>query len=295
MFASLVVLALALPAAPATEPAKQKPTPVTGGWTISKSVSKMDDSQTVVLRLQARSPISGWLAKSVTPALLLRCQEGDVSAFVNVGMHASVEAGNLEAATVTIRYDKNEAQDFSMGHSTDGEALFFGNAKDAILQMLAHQSMLFRFTPFNSSPQETSFNLRGLRAVIKHLETACDWDPDQEARDAEKQAKDAEALEPELIKERTARLLDQSLPENRRLLAANDLGHMGTPNVRLAVPALIQALSDPNDHVRMVAAEALGNIGPAAAEAVPTLVALAKGPADNVATFARRALDKIRR
>jgi len=98
-----------------------------------------------------------------------------------------------------------------------------------IFRMMRHQTMLLRFTPFNSSPQETSFNLRGLAAVIKPLEAACDWDPDQEARDEEKQgkeakegrqAKEAATAELEVIKERTTRLLDRSLPESRRLTAA---------------------------------------------------------------------------
>jgi type VI secretion system protein VasI len=154
------------------------------------------------------------------------------------------------------RFDKDPAHEFTMSHSTDGEALFFPDAEAVIFRMMRHQTMLFRFTPFNSSPQETSFNLRGLGSVIKPLEKACDWDPDREFRGQEKQAKEAAATELELIKERTTRLLDQTLPENRRLLAPNDLGHMGTPNVRLAVPALIQALADSNDHVKMVALDA---------------------------------------
>jgi hypothetical protein len=63
---------------------------------------------------------------------------------------------------VRLRFDKDEAQVAYMSRSTDGEALFFKDAKNVIVQMLAHQLFLFGFTPFNSNPQETSFNLRGL-------------------------------------------------------------------------------------------------------------------------------------
>jgi type VI secretion system protein VasI len=304
MVAPLVVLTLILVAVPPTEPAKRKPAPATGGWVVSKSVSKMDDSQTVVLKLQASSPISGWPAKRVMPTLLLRCQEAEVSAFVNVGMRANVEAENLEGATVVVRFDKEPAKEFKLGHSTDGEALFFQDAEAVIFRMMRHETMLFRFTPFNSSPQETSFNLRGLRAVIKPLETACDWDPDQEARAEEKEAKEAKdgrkarevpPAELELIKERTTRLLDQRLPESRRLTAAHDLGRMRTPNVRLVLPSLVQALSDPSDAIKMAAVEALGDLGPGAADAMPALESVRNLSTNaTLTTLVSEALQKIR-
>jgi hypothetical protein len=210
-------------------------------------------------------------------------------------MQANVEAGNLEGASATIRFDKEQAQDFNLGHSTDGDALFFEDAKGIISQMLAHQSMLFRFTPFNSGPQETSFNVRGLGTVIKPLQKACDWDPEKEAQEEAKKTTAAAALELQVIQERMTRLLDKTLPEHRRLMAANDLGLMATPNIKLAVPALVQALADPSNAMKMAAAEALGNIGPVASEAVPVLEALDNPKTDfYVVMHARAALQKIK-
>jgi len=60
--------------------------------------------------------------------------------------------------------------------------------------------------------------------------------------------------------------------------AAVALGGIG-PAAAEAVPALIAALGDANKNIRESAAWALGKIGPAAAEAVPTLIA-ALGDAD---------------
>jgi HEAT repeat protein len=60
-----------------------------------------------------------------------------------------------------------------------------------------------------------------------------------------------------------------------RLMAALALGHVG-PEAEPAVPALTELLSDPSADVRVAAAEALGKVGPAARPAVPAMAALLK-------------------
>jgi HEAT repeat protein len=60
-----------------------------------------------------------------------------------------------------------------------------------------------------------------------------------------------------------------------RCTAADLLGGMG-PSAREAAPALVEALRDPDQHVRSVAVTALGAIGADASVAVPALVALLK-------------------
>jgi HEAT repeat protein len=60
------------------------------------------------------------------------------------------------------------------------------------------------------------------------------------------------------------------------------LGHIG-PEARAALPALIAALGDRDSNVRLWAVKALGELGPAAVTAVPSLRRMAKdeflGPA----------------
>ncbi|HEY2841241.1 MAG TPA: HEAT repeat domain-containing protein [Pirellulales bacterium] len=62
-----------------------------------------------------------------------------------------------------------------------------------------------------------------------------------------------------------------------RVEAARSLARMGDQG-KAAVPTLIERLSDPNEEVRQASARALGQMGPAAAEAVPALMALIKAP-----------------
>ncbi len=67
-----------------------------------------------------------------------------------------------------------------------------------------------------------------------------------------------------------------------RVQAARSLARMG-PTGSDAVPALIEALHDPDDLVREHAARALGQMGPAASEAIPHLIELLKQPSPDAA------------
>ncbi len=62
------------------------------------------------------------------------------------------------------------------------------------------------------------------------------------------------------------------------------------PTAKAAVPALIEALKDPEWDVRSYAAQALGRIGPEAKAAVPALIEL-----KHERRFVRRAADEALR
>jgi HEAT repeat protein len=80
--------------------------------------------------------------------------------------------------------------------------------------------------------------------------------------------------------------------ENVRYWAAEALGEIG-PEAKDAIPALIKALSDNDESVRIKAIYVIGRIGPAAKEAIPALIK-AFGDSDYGArTVAGEALKKI--
>ena len=76
-----------------------------------------------------------------------------------------------------------------------------------------------------------------------------------------------------------------------RLAAAMALDNMG-PAAADAVPALVKALRDPEGEVRQWSAKALGHIGPAAASAIPALSRAAKS--DPVRPTMEEAIRQIR-
>jgi len=77
-----------------------------------------------------------------------------------------------------------------------------------------------------------------------------------------------------------------------RSTAAEALGDIG-PAAKEAVPALIAALKDSEWHVRDSAEEALEDIGPAAKKAVPALIAALKDSDKKVREFAAKSLGEI--
>jgi len=143
-------------------------------WDISKDMSRIDDSTTIVLSLDAESAISGWPGKTNRPSLILRCKQKQTEAYIVTGMPPQVEYGS-DGATVTTRLDKDRAIKLRMSKSTDGEALFFGQSVGFIKSMLRKSTLLFDFTPFNSSPVMTTFDLRGIDEAIKPLRETCKW------------------------------------------------------------------------------------------------------------------------
>jgi hypothetical protein len=152
------------------------PTPTfipTGKWVTTFEKSSFDDTRTVILALKANSPVSGWVTDATIPLLIVRCKEKKTEAYVNVGMQQDVESGLYNQSTIRVRFDSQEAASLISDHSTDGKGLFFHDPQTIIDQMLQHEKMVFGFTPFNSNPVETSFDLRGLNEAIKPLQDSC--------------------------------------------------------------------------------------------------------------------------
>jgi type VI secretion system protein VasI len=156
-------------AGPNTQVAKE------GKWSIHTKTSLVDDSTNVFLFLSAESEISGWPSKISTPELIIRCKENKTEMYINTGIASHVEYGNTDSATVTLRLDKEDSFTVKMGKSTDGEALFFSQPIVYVKRLMNHSQLLFQFTPFNSSPTMTTFELDGLKRVIKPLRTHCHW------------------------------------------------------------------------------------------------------------------------
>lgn len=148
------------------------PAPKGGKWDVSNDTSSFDDSPLVTLMLDSEEQFTNGLGKEIQPVLILRCKEHYTEAYIVTGVPPDVETGNLEHASVRIRLDQQKAELINMGQSTDSKALFFPDA-GIITRMAEHQQLLFSFTPFQQSPTEMTFDLRGLPDVLPQLRAAC--------------------------------------------------------------------------------------------------------------------------
>lgn len=150
------------------------PTPAGGAWRVSRETSSFDDTETVVLSLTANEPIKGWPDITYTPALLLRCKEQRLEAYIATGMPAAIVTGLLKQARARIRVDDGEARPIIMDRASDDKALFFREPEATIEELGRADRLLFGFTPFNASPVETSFDLAGLPDLLPDLYGACE-------------------------------------------------------------------------------------------------------------------------
>lgn len=88
-------------------------------------------------------------------------------------------------------------------------------------------------------------------------------------------------------------LNDRNQDLDKRHCAAFALGGFGRWAAKVAVPALVDALKDPERDLRSYAAMALAEIGPAALSAVPALAEVLEAENDGVRLFAACALGNI--
>lgn len=153
------------------EPSTHKQT----AWRIYKNVDAMTDSGIVSASTQASSPIKAWL-KSPIPTLVIRCSNNITEAFISTGTRAQPELGNYNQATVTIRFDDKKPYTTLTTESTNGEALFIPKAISFAKQASNSESILIKFTPFNSDPAIASFKgFKDEPEAIDEVRKACGW------------------------------------------------------------------------------------------------------------------------
>lgn len=146
-------------------------------WTIDASRSPIDDSETVVLSVEANKAIRGAFGAEQRPLLILRCKENETNAYVPLGFRPETQRDSdyHEYAPFTVRFGSSAAETVNFTLSTDHEALFFPNPVPSIKRMLQHESLLIEVQPSMGSPQIVIFRMQGLAELIPQLQRACHW------------------------------------------------------------------------------------------------------------------------
>ena len=138
-----------------------------GNWSISTDTSPIDDTKTVVCRLEADSSVHvGY--DTVRPTLIIRFKEGELEAYINYGIFLGTES-----IPVTMRFGRGEAIQSTWSISTDNEATFITGNISAFLQRLEREdSFIVRLTPYGESPITVSFSLQGIQRVKEAIRDA---------------------------------------------------------------------------------------------------------------------------
>ena len=143
-------------------------------WSIEVDTSPIDDSKIVIMSLRAESPIRAWINEVSTPTLILRFKEGKLESYFSLGVTPDTESGDTRS--LTLRFDSSPAQVYKGSISSDNKAVFLKNSRELIREISASKQLTLRFTPFNSNPVTTTFNLRGFDNSANELLAAANLD-----------------------------------------------------------------------------------------------------------------------
>lgn len=145
-------------------------------WEVRESVSKIDDSKTVVLRTTSKEAVPKQFGGSDTADLYIRCSENATSLYFVLAGHFL--ADSEEYGQVTYRVDNQKARTYSFSSSTDNKGLGQWSGQYAIpvvKHLFDAQQVIVRITPYNESPVTVTFPISGLRQAIAPLQAACKW------------------------------------------------------------------------------------------------------------------------
>ena len=144
-----------------------------GRWKIKTKIYP-DESRHIYLTLRADKPVEAYSEK-YTPTLVLRCKEEKTVVYIITGIAPSIDHEE-DGVGVLLRFDNERAKEYLFtSKSTKDQILFAPNPISLINKMLKHKTMQFQFTPLNTFPTMTTFNLAGLATVIDELQSACHW------------------------------------------------------------------------------------------------------------------------
>lgn len=166
--------AAALEEAPTAE--SVEPVVDTGNWGISVDQSPLTDDKTVILRVTSENTIRGRYGSSGRGFLLIRCMENTTSAYI--GFNDQFMSDIQGYGRVEYRIDDDTMRRINMSASTDNMVLGLWNGGRSIpwvKQLIGHDQLIVRATPFNESASTMTFDISGLDQAITELRQTCSW------------------------------------------------------------------------------------------------------------------------
>ena len=131
-----------------------------GKWGISTDVSPIDDSKTVICRLEADESVRvGY--DTIKPTMILRYKERELEAYIVYDTFLG-----SDSIPVTLRFGKGNAESATWSISTDHKATFIrGDIAQFINRLERVDSFIVRLTPYGESPVTVSFSPKGVDKV----------------------------------------------------------------------------------------------------------------------------------
>ncbi len=147
----------------------------TGKWVVSHDKNPVDDSERVVIALEADSG-AGRFGESVS--FVARCQSKKTEAYINWNSYLGDDSGSVysEWKYITTRVGNEPASTEQWDISTDKKATFApGRVESLLKKMASANKFLAQVTPYGENPTTAIFDTTGMRSALKPLASACGW------------------------------------------------------------------------------------------------------------------------
>jgi hypothetical protein len=141
-------------------------------WFVSEKRNEMDNTREVGLMLDSENDVEGFIG-SHKAHLHIRCSKRHPEVFVDVGGPFESVYGDFEAVHVRLKFDDAAPVRQRWTESTNNEAAFAANPAAMMKQMLASNTLLFEFTPFQKRETTLTFRMGDLREKLKPLSDVC--------------------------------------------------------------------------------------------------------------------------
>ncbi|WP_157966243.1 type VI secretion system-associated protein TagO [Oceanibium sediminis] len=147
-----------------------------GKWKMTIDSSELTDDRNVFLVLFSEDLVRGRFGESGYARLLIWCRENTTA--VIFGFNDQFMASAQGYGTVEYRVDKQQMRTVRMQESTDNTVLGLwsgGQSIPFIKELLGHETLIVRATPFNESSVTVKFDISGLDNAITELRETCSW------------------------------------------------------------------------------------------------------------------------
>ena len=137
-----------------------------GFWNVKSETNPINDSQTVVISMDADSGESRW-GNKVT--FIARCKNNSTDAYISWASYLGSDT------RLTTRVGADEAHTYSVSTSTDNEATFIPTPVAFLKMMAKSNKLVAQVTPYSESPITAIFDTTGLENALVPLRETCGW------------------------------------------------------------------------------------------------------------------------
>lgn len=146
-------------------------------WEKTVDSSALTDEKSVFLRIESTETIPGRFGGYTRPAtLFLRCQENTTSAIFSFNDQHMADFQSY--GIVEYRVDNQPLQKVRTNESTNNKSLGLwsgGRSIPFIKQLIGHDKLVVRATPYGESPITVTYPISGLDQVLPELRETCHW------------------------------------------------------------------------------------------------------------------------